>query len=286
GDANEDPDQQLVPPGAVEGRVMTLGGLLLVIPYIGYVIQFTNTTLGFAALFVVPVALLVLSELYDIVTSASDDETDESHQSGADRAPAAGGSGSTAASETASDEPGAEETEGVTLTAAECQLGLVILGAFTLYSVWVAYQAITQFNAGELWASGVAASVGTGFLMLLGLYLTAGDSSDESEQTAGAEPPVDPEGNPRAAPEAAGDGGRTTDAVEAEGAGTASDADTDPDSAWSQLEEETPEPATTDPDPQFTGEEPSGPGWNDQIQDASEAGESPTSRREEGNAGE
>lgn len=59
GDANEDPDAQLVPPDALVGRVM------FSIPYIGHVIAFAGTRLGFISLVAIPLGLLVLGELYD-----------------------------------------------------------------------------------------------------------------------------------------------------------------------------------------------------------------------------
>ncbi|WP_276259694.1 signal peptidase I [Haloglomus litoreum] len=63
GDANEDPDPALVRPGSVVGEVV------LVIPYIGYVVQFANTPIGIASLVVVPIGLLVISELWRYVAS-------------------------------------------------------------------------------------------------------------------------------------------------------------------------------------------------------------------------
>jgi signal peptidase len=63
GDANEDPDPALVRPASVVGEVV------LVIPYIGYVVQFANTPIGIVSLVVVPIGLLVVSELWRYVAS-------------------------------------------------------------------------------------------------------------------------------------------------------------------------------------------------------------------------
>lgn len=63
GDANEDPDPALVRPASVVGEVV------LVIPYIGYVVQFANTPIGILSLVVVPIGLLVISELWRYVAS-------------------------------------------------------------------------------------------------------------------------------------------------------------------------------------------------------------------------
>lgn len=66
GDANEDPDLQLVPAANVAGEVV------LVVPYIGYVVEFVGTPVGFAALVVVPIALLVASEAWAFVSRRRD----------------------------------------------------------------------------------------------------------------------------------------------------------------------------------------------------------------------
>ena len=68
GDNNEDPDPRLVPADALVGQVLSLpipgvGPTLFVIPLIGYVIQFAQTTVGFGLLVVVPFALLATAEL-------------------------------------------------------------------------------------------------------------------------------------------------------------------------------------------------------------------------------
>lgn len=69
GDANEDPDQQLVPAENLNGRLMTIRGHPVIIPYIGYVVQFVGTREGFLALVVAPLALLVGSEVWGVVRS-------------------------------------------------------------------------------------------------------------------------------------------------------------------------------------------------------------------------
>lgn len=60
GDANEDPDQGLVPADAVEARhVHTL-------PYIGHVVLFAGSRLGIVLLMIVPGALLMVSEAWNL----------------------------------------------------------------------------------------------------------------------------------------------------------------------------------------------------------------------------
>lgn len=72
GDANEDPDQRLVPADAVVGRVM------VTIPYAGYVTTFANTKLGITTLVIVPAALLVLSELWTLAVAVRESRAADS----------------------------------------------------------------------------------------------------------------------------------------------------------------------------------------------------------------
>ncbi|MEY7852179.1 signal peptidase I [Natrarchaeobius sp. A-rgal3] len=67
GDANSEVDAGLVPAGNV------LGVVVLTIPYLGYVIQMTNSTAGFLLLVVVPIVLFVASELWALFRSARKD---------------------------------------------------------------------------------------------------------------------------------------------------------------------------------------------------------------------
>jgi signal peptidase len=58
GDANEDPDAGVVRPAQIIGEVR------LVMPYVGYVVQFANTPAGMVTLVVLPIGLLVVSEAW------------------------------------------------------------------------------------------------------------------------------------------------------------------------------------------------------------------------------
>lgn len=60
GDANEDPDHEPV------YRSDLVGVVAFSIPLMGYVVAFGNTTVGYVALVLVPVVLLVLSELWEL----------------------------------------------------------------------------------------------------------------------------------------------------------------------------------------------------------------------------
>ncbi|GIW69135.1 signal peptidase I [Candidatus Parcubacteria bacterium] len=56
GDANEDADTRRVSQSAVEGKVV------LAVPYLGYILDFARTPLGFLAIIVVPALAIVLEE--------------------------------------------------------------------------------------------------------------------------------------------------------------------------------------------------------------------------------
>lgn len=207
GDANEAPDQEPVRASQVDGRVATVGGTPFVIPYVGHVIQFASTGLGFTLLFATPLVLFVGTELRDIVLDSrtaddGDDGDDGGGESGGASAEAsdAGDGAETDPGDTADDAPDdaadendADEDAGVTVSATELGLGVAILGAFLGYSLWVAYVTVT------VWAFAVAASVGTAFLMFASLYLFGGGSG-EAEEDEGAADAGD-----------AGDEGGTTD---------------------------------------------------------------------------
>ena len=128
GDANGAPDASLVPGGNVLGVVM------LTIPYIGYVIQFTDSPLGFAALVVIPFGLLLLSELWSFARNRGSGSS-------------AGGSG-TDSDTVAGAAPAADTTESTESDTTEITVDTVIgagavLAAFAPYSVYVAFRSPT-----------------------------------------------------------------------------------------------------------------------------------------------
>jgi signal peptidase len=226
GDANEDPDSALVTPGQVQGRVMSVGGHLFVIPYIGYVINFADTQTGFILLFAVPVTLLVLNEIWNLVVASRADTTtgdetgsgsaaadaEASDAAGSD-AEAAGGGAAAADAETDSSE---SSDGGITFTAAELQLGLIVLAAFLAYGVWVAYE------TREIWSFGVLGGVASAFLLRTGLYFFGGGSGDATDEGAPDAPPAgteaeadtDPDPNPD--PDSDGEPGRDPEPASAE----------------------------------------------------------------------
>ena len=220
GDANEEPDQSLVSPGQVEGRMMTVGGYPFVIPYIGYVIQFAGTQLGMITLVFVPLTLFVLNEIWRIVSSTrksgTADSDDGSAESDKERAAVAGetvtlavnGDEATAAGE-ATDweakgsvdssrtedadgadgdvETGAESATEGEEAEEEAGSGITIhpvelrLGLVVL-AAFTAYGVWVAYVTLESWAVGVAVSVGVTTLLLAGLYFFGG-SSVEGDST-------------------------------------------------------------------------------------------------------
>ncbi|MFB6109229.1 MAG: signal peptidase I [Haloplanus sp.] len=191
GDANEDPDKGVVKSSQLVGK------MVLVLPYIGYVIQFVNTRMGFLALVVAPLVLFVLSELWALVGSMNDSES-----------PDAGTEPTTASAETASEAADATaETETETtvadvetvgadasdadaqatasaddaeseasgdsfvLTRSSLQLILLLLGIYTPYSGYVAY------NNREAWALTVAIGSVIALVFALAIYVSSGNGT-------------------------------------------------------------------------------------------------------------
>lgn len=144
GDANEDPDGAPVPAGNVVGRVM------FTIPLIGYVIEAGKTPFGFAALVVVPLGLLVASELYDAVRRRESPDAAESD----DEAPEAGDDTARGPDENSAWND--DSADGVVLTEQALLAAGVVLAPATAYAAFVVYAVQTAWSVGALTA-GVAA---------------------------------------------------------------------------------------------------------------------------------
>ncbi len=198
GDANEDADRELVPASRLEGRVMSVGGHLLVVPAIGYVIEFAGTELGFALLVALPVALFAAYEIRHVVGSTRRRGPRRSGATSEARRVApveavdsagveSGGEASRPAppDETADAAPpvrsAADEEVTYTLQPNELRLGLAVLVAFAAYSVWVAADDPTG------WTIGVATAVGVATLMLGALYVFGGSAEGEANDAQSME---------------------------------------------------------------------------------------------------
>lgn len=131
GDANEEPDAQLVAPADVRGEVR------FTIPLIGYVVLWANTRTGYLALAVVPVVLFVANELVTWArrptsrSAAADSEGDGEELDSVEGTPV----------ETTGEEP--------TAAVAVADLKLTVLSAAALfgYAAWMLHREITTFGA-------------------------------------------------------------------------------------------------------------------------------------------
>lgn len=172
GDANDQPDASAVQASQVHGSVM------LTIPYIGYVISFVNTPLGLVALIVVPVLLLVVSEILqfsDLRDSTPDESTTDESTSNTTQASSetnpngriAEGSDREATDETADDNT-------IAIHRSDLRLSLFILVGTTAYAAWV----VT--NIQEAWSFSVAFASAFGVLLVGALYYLSGGSGEQT----------------------------------------------------------------------------------------------------------
>lgn len=160
GDALDQPDESPVHANNVIGEVT------YVIPYIGYLIEFANTPLGFVALIVVPFGLLLAFELYSILSSVSVSTEDD---------PAEDGSHPPAEATTEETATTAEETAGKTIaiTRTDLQLSIVLLGGFAIYAIWVV------LHIQQSWSFAVTYGAVVAFILALGAYVLAGESDPD-----------------------------------------------------------------------------------------------------------
>ena len=140
GDANSDPDASLVPAGNVVGTV------ILTIPYIGYVIQFTNTPYGFVALVAAPIGLFVASELWTLYRRQS---TINDPEGGLDETDS---SGEASENSVASD----SQSGGFVITPRTLEGAFVPLAALVVYSGYTASIRLTEVSISVLVGSTIS----------------------------------------------------------------------------------------------------------------------------------
>lgn len=126
GDANEQPDAEPVVENELVGRVT------LVIPYLGYVIQFASTSMGFFALVAAPFGLLLATEVWSLFREGGDDE------SGPTTAASMADTSGYDPAAPAADDTAAGSDDVFTLTPTDVRLSLAALLVFTCYSSLVA----------------------------------------------------------------------------------------------------------------------------------------------------
>jgi signal peptidase I len=147
GDANEDADAGVVTADRVVGKVV------LTIPFIGYVVQFVNSPVGFVALVVVPFGLLLLTEVWSMIREKPDET-----------APATDAAGeTTAATATTTDD------DSLTFSQRDLAVAAVVLAATAVVSGYFAYE------RREAWLVAVAVAATTTFLLVVGLRQFGGD---------------------------------------------------------------------------------------------------------------
>ena len=202
GDANEGPDPGLVPAGSLVGVVT------LTIPYIGYVIQFAGTGVGFVTLVLLPFGLLAVTEVWSIVrdrdesgaeapaaaaTTAAGSEAASSDGDGPDSAAGAGESLS-AVTTAATEETAESGSDGVSVDAVGG--AAAVLAAFAPYAVYVAFELRTAV------AIAVAVAAGTLLFGALAAWVPASGVLDRSGQS-----PAPASEDVASGPTAAADGG-------------------------------------------------------------------------------
>jgi signal peptidase len=201
GDANSDPDASLVPAANVVGTVV------LTLPYIGYVVQFTNTPYGFVALVAAPIGLFVASELWTLYRRQSTTRDPEDDPDGTDEASDnAGGS--------------AGRTDGIVITPRTLEGAFVPLVALVVYSGYTASIRLTEVSVAVLVGSTISLLALS--VLLLSVRRRSGHrappTDSDPEPTAerptadggvdrGSSDPQPPQSlDPQPSPEIAGDG--------------------------------------------------------------------------------
>lgn len=174
GDANEERDREAVPHDRVVGEV------IFVIPFLGYVIRFVNTQVGFLLLVLTPIALFTFSELWELATSIRKTEP-PADATTSDKVSDSGATTTTATSVDADAETASEDSNGFTLTRSSILLLSLLLGLYVPYSAYVAY------TTREAWSIGVATATIIAFLFCLVIYLATrgpgGSSSSEASRS-------------------------------------------------------------------------------------------------------
>ena len=191
GDANGAPDASLVPGANV------IGAVALTIPYIGYVIQFAGSPLGFAVLVVLPFALLALSEVWSLYRARSaastgagaaeaqpsGDERADTDPSGDDVSNAHDGGvadGTTGVGVPASP---AADAGGFMITDRTLEGGLGVLLVFAPYAVYVAYTTPTALTI-AFGTGAVLTTLGIAVLLVAGRRARTPVAVDETADEA------------------------------------------------------------------------------------------------------
>ncbi|MUV87370.1 signal peptidase I [Natronomonas sp. CBA1123] len=163
GDANENADAGLVAPEQV------LGSVIVIIPLIGYVILWANTTLGFVLLVVVPLVLLGGMEVYRFLR---DPEEEYATATAATDGGASVSDGSSPAegatdAETNSSETSPQKT--VEVAGFDLTLTFWVLLAFAAYAGYVLFTEVSRTGVPSAVGVGVFTGALVGFLLVAAL---------------------------------------------------------------------------------------------------------------------
>lgn len=182
GDNNEDADPQPVAPDQVIGRVM------FTIPLVGHVVQFANTTLGFATLVGLPIGLLVVSEAWALARNPDRDVLDRGGSDGDGDGDGAGGSEPTTATDPTTDESAdlLEADETVTLGESQLKMALIVLVPVVAASSVAAYRLQTAWALTLLYASLGLFVLGSALYVRLTGWLDTDEADSEAAATTGS----------------------------------------------------------------------------------------------------
>lgn len=167
GDANDGPDSAAVPAANV------LGTVAFSIPYIGYVIQFTDSSVGFLLLVVVPFGLLAVSEVWSLYRSRTrndptPDDSELTDESGATAT-------ETAAAASASSEPG------YAVTTQTVQGAVGVLVCVVPYAAYVAYTLRSALTIAVAVGAGTTLAMGAILLVTSGRPRQPSDAADTND---------------------------------------------------------------------------------------------------------
>ena len=163
GDANENADAGLVAPEQV------LGSVIVVIPLIGYVILWANTTLGFVLLVVVPLVLLGGMEVYRFLR---DPEEEHATATAATDGGASVSDGSSPAEGVTEAETNPSETspqKTVEVAGFDLTLTFWVLLAFAAYAGYVLFTEVSRTGVPSAVGVGVFTGALVGFLLVAAL---------------------------------------------------------------------------------------------------------------------
>jgi signal peptidase len=183
GDANEDADLSLVTPDRLIGRVV------FSIPLIGHVIQFVGTPAGFVALVVLPLGLLVVSEVAGLLRAGR-----PGAETASDAADAATAMDAESADAPTTTTTGPVPDDQVVISPADLTLSSVVLGAFGVYAAYVAFGTPTALSVT------LAIAVGALFVLSVALRLFAPFDTATAADRLAAAPTVHIDGGRQTGP--------------------------------------------------------------------------------------